>query len=508
MEISWCSASAVRFIGTQRPSATIDHEVSTHSATAARVRCSVSTISTSVTSRRRSSPPARRSWALSSVRGTLQASVSPNAHGRVAPVASPAAPERCVSRSPRRLPIRSTTSRSADSPSRRSAFGDSRSDPSGARSNRPACCSSRSRSASARASTRASSPSCCPERVQVDVLEPGSGIALRELLGQRVELPELLQRPGGLAHAQRVVAAEPPAAVPVLAGAQTLQLGVQLGHGLGQPRVAERLLGQLHQLGPLLGAHRVEHPLRGRRPLREQVDELLGVARVLREELAVLGHELVELRGGVLPGGVVREQLVEVVEHLADPLDVLRRRVLHRLLHAGEALVEHLPAEQVADLLVRLAGLAGLPVVGAQLAHRAAGVGGQRVQLHLPEPGVVGVPAAQLVPLGVEGTLQQLADLLQRAVEPVLPLQPAALLPDLPGQLVQSAPLPEAAAQQLLQRRARGRALHHVAADLVQRRPQVERWGERVRAVDVGPVPHPPISPAHPIHATPRISRS
>ena len=101
------------------------------------------------------------------------------------------------------------------------------------------------------------------------------------------------------------------------------------GERLGEPRVAERLLRQLHQLVALASAHRVEHPLGGGGPGGEQVDQLLGVLRVLREELAVLGHELVELRGGVLARGVVGEQVVEVVEHLPDPLDVLGRRVLH-----------------------------------------------------------------------------------------------------------------------------------------------------------------------------------
>jgi hypothetical protein len=112
----------------------------------------------------------------------------------------------------------------------------------------------------------------------------------------------------------------------------------------------------------------------------------------------VLTHELVELLLRVPPLRVVGEQVVEVVEHLPDALDVLRGGVLHRLLHPGEALVEHLPAEQVADLLVGLPGVAGLPVVGVQLAHRAPGVGRQGVQLHLAEPGVVSVIAVLAAP--------------------------------------------------------------------------------------------------------------
>ena len=58
------------------------------------------------------------------------------------------------------------------------------------------------------------------------------------------------------------------------------------------------------------------------------------------------------------PSLVLLEQLVEVVEHLVDRGAVLVGRVLERLLHAGEPLVEHLAAEQVLDLLVVLARLA------------------------------------------------------------------------------------------------------------------------------------------------------
>jgi hypothetical protein len=175
---------------------------------------------------------------------------------------------------------------------------------------------------------------------------------------------------------------------------------------------------------------------------------------ILREERAVLLHELGELLLGVVALRVVGEQRVQVVEHLPDPLDVLRRGVLHGLLHPGEALVEQLPAEQVADLLVGLAGLRGAPVVGAELANRAAGVGRQRVERHLAEPGVVGVFVRQRGPFGLQGPRQQLADLRQGAVEPVVALQAAASLPHLAGQLVQAPPPLHAAPHQLLQRRA------------------------------------------------------
>ncbi|CFE50581.1 Uncharacterised protein [Mycobacterium tuberculosis] len=92
----WCSASAVRFIGNQRFSITIENEVSTNNATAAWVRVSVSATSTSSTVIRMRSCTAAawRSTALVSVRATCHGSVSPNCQGRVAPVSSPAAPAR------------------------------------------------------------------------------------------------------------------------------------------------------------------------------------------------------------------------------------------------------------------------------------------------------------------------------------------------------------------------------------------------------------------------------
>ena len=209
------------------------------------------------------------------------------------------------------------------------------------------------------------------------------------------------------------------------------------------------------------------------------------------------GHELGELLLGVLPLRVVREQGVQVVEHLADALDVAGGDVLHRLLHAGEALVEQLPAEQVADLLVGLAGLGGAPVVGVELADGAAGVRRQRVELHLAEAGVVGVLVGEGGPFGLQRAGQQLADLLQRAVEAVVALQPAAPLPDLAGQVVEPAPALHAAAQQLPQRGARRGAFHDVAADGVERRTQVDGRGEGVGAVGVRAVGVPAIVSGH-----------
>ena len=117
----------------------------------------------------------------------------------------------------------------------------------------------------------------------------------------------------------------------------------------------------------------LQHPLRRGRPLGQRVEQLVDVLRVLGEEVAVLVHEVGEVLLGVLALRVLRQQLVEVGEHLVDRGAVLVGGVLERLLHAGEALVEQLAAEQVLDLLVVLAGLAALPVVVAELADRRRG---------------------------------------------------------------------------------------------------------------------------------------
>ncbi len=101
--MSVCSASAVRFIGTQRPSMTIENDVSTSNATQACVRASVSCTSTSsiviVTPGLGRPRPARRGCVARDPRDRVRdgarhipGSVSPNAHSRVAPDRSPAAP--------------------------------------------------------------------------------------------------------------------------------------------------------------------------------------------------------------------------------------------------------------------------------------------------------------------------------------------------------------------------------------------------------------------------------
>ncbi len=229
---------------------------------------------------------------------------------------------------------------------------------------------------------------------------------MRQLLGQLLQLRDIGQRLGAFTHAERVVAGELLGARPVFTGPRGLQIGVQSAARLHQRRRPKGLLRQRIQLGALLSAEGVG----------QRVQQFLDIARVLREELAVLVHEVVEILLGVIAAGVLVQQVVEVVQHLVDPLAVLIGGALQRLLHAGEALVEHLAAEQILDLLVLFAGLAAAPVVVGKLLDGLGRRRRQRLQLKLRKAGVVVQRGGQLLALGQHRLVEQLLDLLQRPV--------------------------------------------------------------------------------------------
>ena len=189
------------------------------------------------------------------------------------------------------------------------------------------------------------------------------------------------------------------------------------------------------------------------------------------------------------PEPVLLQQLVEVAEHLVDRGAVLVRGALQRLLHAREALVEHLAAEQVLDLLVGLTRLAALPVVRRQLADRGRRRRRQVVQLHLAQRPVAVVHhhvAGELLALLEHGLVEQLLDLLQGAVE-VVPLgELAPLLGDPAGEVVEAGLARAHPRRRNSASPARGCSPgHHVLADGVERLGEVDRRGERVGAAGV-----------------------
>ncbi len=265
---------------------------------------------------------------------------------------------------------------------------------------------------------------------------------------------------------------------------------VELRH---QARRTERLLSEGVELVALFLAERVAQALRRRRALGQRVEQFLHVAGILREEVAVFGHEPLEVLLGVLPAGMLVQQIVQILEHAVHALTVLVGGTFEGLLHPGEPLVEHLAAQQVTDLLVVLPGLRAAPVVVGELLHGLRGGGGQFLDPHLREPGVVVECACEGLAFLEDGPVEQLTHLAQRAVE----VRPVQQLPPTPIRLrrkaVQPAHRAVTAAQQFPQRTSRRTAGQHVLADRGEGLTQIHRRGEGVAAV-VGPVPR---APAH-----------
>ena len=320
LEISWCSASAVRFIGTQRPSIAIENDVSTSRATAAWVRASVSSTSTSRMSRR---TPAARVAALG--RGAddgvgdgaghvprLGVAEGPLAGG-AADARRPRRPER-RSRWPWRPDIRLATSLSSALPSWRIA---SRREPElavGAALEVAGVAQRPLELAQGPGVDGGLVAELAGQLVEVDVVHPGAAVGLGELLGEVVEVGEVLEHAGAVAEAEALLAVEALGAAPVLAGAQRLEVVVELAERLHQLGRAERL-GWPGRRARRAAPGVIELRIRwaGRRALGQRVHQLVDVLRVLGEEVAVLVHEVGELLVGVLAAPVRLQQLVEVV---------------------------------------------------------------------------------------------------------------------------------------------------------------------------------------------------
>ena len=90
-----------------------------------------------------------------------------------------------------------------------------------------------------------------------------------------VELAELGHRLHRLGQSERVVAVEVVRRVPALRRGRAPAGCPRDVHLPLQVDVAEELLGQLLELGPLLGRHRVEHRLHRRHPLGERLEQLV-----------------------------------------------------------------------------------------------------------------------------------------------------------------------------------------------------------------------------------------
>lgn len=324
------------------------------------------------------------------------------------------------------------------------------------------------------------------------------------MFGERIEVGEVLEHTGAVTEPEALFAVHALGATPVLPRSQRAQGAVESFEGLHQVGGAEGLSGQGVELGPLLGGHRVAEALGGSRPGRQGVDQLVDVARLLGERRTVFRHEVVELLGGVLAPSVGVEQIVQVVQHLADGLAVGVGGVLEGGLHPREALVEHLATEQVFDLLVGLPGLPALPSVLGELGDGTRGGRRKAVELEVGERAIAVVEvdvAGELCPFGAECPVEQLTDLLQRAVEVVVARQGPPSFGDLTGEVVEAGPVTPSPPQELAECGLGARSRHDVASDGVEGFGEIGRRRERVGPVGIPLVARgsaqPPIRPSH-----------
>ena len=191
----------------------------------------------------------------------------------------------------------------------------------------------------------------------------------------------------------------------------------------------------------------------------------------------------------MLTPGVRLQHLVQLRQHVLDPLHRLRVWAFERVLHAAELAVQHLAAEQVFELLERLSSGGRPPVVVGQAPDRLRGVGRQRIQFRLAHPGVVARVGEQFRPLLPDRRIQQGAGLLQYSVEAAAVAHLPLPLPH-PAQHVVESPLaPHPPPDQVTQGSGRVGPGQHGVPELVQGHAGIVGRRERIRAVAVLAVP-------------------
>ena len=191
----------------------------------------------------------------------------------------------------------------------------------------------------------------------------------------------------------------------------------------------------------------------------------------------------------VLPEAMPLEHPVEVVEHLVDACTVLVGGVLERLLHAGEALVEHLPAEQVLDLLVvgaRLRGRASRTTT-ARSPPQPCSAEGSRSASRRTGRRRRGPARAACAPRGRRGRAARGPAAWCRRAGAAAAARGACRPPGERARRDRAAPVRRAAAEVLPHRPLRRVAGHDVLADVVERLRKVDRRRQRV-AARVAPV--------------------
>ena len=289
--------------------------------------------------------------------------------------------------------------------------------------------------------------------VQVDLGQRGRRVGGPEVPLELVEVPQPAGGVRGLAHAHRVVAAEPEPLLPPGVGEGLLQVARQPVDLPPQVHVLEQGLGQALELGPLFGRHRVPHGLGGGHPGGQLLEELVEVLRVAGEQVAELLHERLEAGVDRLARLALLDHPVEGVEGLAHVLELGRVRVRQGLGHLVEVGLRHLLAELLHEFLEVLAGLGGHELVVLQPADLAGQVVGEQVQLHAALGGHlvgdllaalvarvagVGLEALDAQPLLAQDVLQFVGDLGVGPTQVTLFEQFLSLHPQLVEQLAQA----------------------------------------------------------------------
>ena len=228
--ISVCSASAVRFIGTQRPSIAIENDVSTSSATQAWVRASVSWTSTSSMLDLRTGRVARAAYDAveHGARDVPRLGVAelPVAGGAGQLARRARAAQLALALTARHLLGDVAQQRLAELAHR---LGGQPQVAVGAALEGAAVAERLLELLEGARVDRGLVAELAGELVEVEVVHPGAAVGLAELLGQVVEVGDVLEDAGAVAEAEPLLAVHPLRAAPVLAGPQGLEVGVEPG---------------------------------------------------------------------------------------------------------------------------------------------------------------------------------------------------------------------------------------------------------------------------------------
>ena len=160
---------------------------------------------------------------------------------------------------------------------------------------------------------------------------------------EAIEVSELCHRFDDGAEAESVLPGEVERRRPAAVRGQPAQVLAELTDLVAEAGVIEQRLRQSEQFVALLRRHRVDQRLHRPGPTGEDLQQLVERSWLFREEVAVPGHELVELR--ILASLATSEHLVEVGEHLTQPLLRVGAERLHRTAHLLERLRRQTAAE-------------------------------------------------------------------------------------------------------------------------------------------------------------------